>query len=72
MTITTELTTEQARKICFDHLVNQMIVMKQYMDVDEFKNYKFILSKIGSLIELAQVERDFNRAWPQDLVWEDL
>ncbi len=72
MTVTTELTTDQSRKICFDHIANHMILMKQYLDVDEFNHYKFVLEKTGSLIELAQVERDFNKAWPQDLVWDEL
>ena len=72
MNVTLALDDEQSRKVCFDHLVNHLIIMKQYLDIDEFKHYKFVLSKVGTLVELAEAERNFNRGWPQDLVWEDL
>ena len=72
MTVTTELTPEQSRKICFDHIANQLIVMKQYLNIDEFNHYKFVINKMGSLVEISHFADDFDRAWPQDLVWGDL
>lgn len=72
MNIDIELTAEQSRKVCFDHIANHMVIMKQYISIDEFKHFKFVLEKMGTLIEIDQFQKEFDRAWPNDLVWGDL
>ena len=29
-------------------------------------------AKIGTLLEVGEFEKEFNRAWPHDFIWEDL
>lgn len=72
MNINIELTGEQSRKVCFDHIANHLIIMKQYINIGDFKYFKFVLEKMGTLLEVGEFEKEFNKAWPHDFIWEDL
>ena len=72
MNINIELTTEQSRKVCLDYIAHHMIVMKQYISIDDFKHFKFVLEKMGTLIENDQFQKQFDKAWPTDLILQDI
>jgi hypothetical protein len=71
MSATIELDKEQCRVVCFQHLIDTMVTMKQYMSESDLQHYKFMLKEMGNLMELGPAVKRFNQAWPSDLLWGD-
>lgn len=67
-----DLTQEQSRKVCFEHIATTLITMKQYMDDSTIRKYKFMLNEFGSLIEMEAAINQFNKSWPNDVRWDDV
>ena len=67
-----EITKEQSRLICFQHIADTLIVMKQYLDNEGIRKYKFMLGEMGSLLEIDEVVKRFDNAWPNDVKWDNV
>lgn len=67
-----EITKEQSRLICFHHIADTLIIMKQYLDNEGIRKYKFMLSEMGDFAEIEEVIIRFDKAWPNDVKWDDI
>lgn len=67
---TITLESHQIRSITVQCLANNMIIMKQYMDRSEIDHYKFVLGRVATMIELAEIQDKFDKAWPSDVKWD--
>lgn len=68
--ITVELNQEQSRKVTVDHIARTLIIMKQYLDDSQIVKYKFMLREFASLLELEDIAKKFDRAWPTEVTWD--
>lgn len=70
--IAVNLYPEQSRKVTVDHITNQLIIYKQYLDDTQFSHYKYMLNLFATLDELDVIAEKFDRAWPTDVTWDSI
>lgn len=66
---TITLTKDQARLVTVEHIADTLILMKQYLDDTQIAKYKFMLNEFATLVELEEIAKRFDRAWPSDVQW---
>ena len=65
--ISIELDKEQSRKVTVSHIADTLITMKQYLDESQIAKYRFILNEFANLIEIEEIQKRFDKTWPDDV-----
>ena len=69
--ISIELDKEQSRKVTVSHIADTLITMKHYLDESQIAKYRFILNEFANLIEIEEIQKRFDKAWPDDVKFYD-
>lgn len=69
MSFAVNVSDDDARSLTVRYLALHMIVQKQYLYADELEHIKYVLTRLSTLLELEEITRDFDRAWPNDITW---
>lgn len=64
------LDTHQTRSVALQHIANNLITMKQYLERPQINHYKFMINEFASLTEMEQIRDKFDKAWPSDVKWD--
>ena len=69
---TVQLDNDQARLVTVQFFARCMCIQKQYLSQKQLFHYRFILQELASLRELEDIAKNFDKAWPQEIKFEDI